>query len=57
LSLARPDGRKANEGCQQSKFLLIKGTLQNQENVISVKADVVDPLEVSEMDICSHDFH
>jgi hypothetical protein len=25
--------------------------------VISVKAEVVDPLEVSEMDVCSHDFH
>jgi hypothetical protein len=39
------------------KFLLIEGTLQNQENVLSVKADVVDPLEVSEMDVCSHDVH
>ena len=39
------------------KFLLIEGRLQNQENVVSVKADVVRPLEVSEMDVRSHDFH
>jgi error-prone DNA polymerase len=39
------------------KFLLIEGKLQNQENVISVKADVVRPLEISEVDVRSHDFH
>jgi error-prone DNA polymerase len=39
------------------KFLLIEGKLQNQENVVSVKADVVRPLEVSELDVRSHDFH
>src|ERR1700685_1040573 len=39
------------------KFLLIEGKLQNQENVVSVKADVVRPLEISEMDVRSHDFH
>jgi error-prone DNA polymerase len=39
------------------KFLLIEGELQNQENVISVKADVVRPLEISEVDVRSHDFH
>ena len=39
------------------KFLLIEGRLQNQENVVSVKADVVRPLEISEMDVRSHDFH
>jgi error-prone DNA polymerase len=40
-----------------SKFLLIEGRLQNQENVVSVKADVVRSLEISEMDVRSHDFH
>jgi error-prone DNA polymerase len=39
------------------KFLLVEGKLQNQENVISVKADVVRPLEISEIDVRSHDFH
>jgi len=39
------------------RFLLVEGKLQNQENVISVKADVVRPLEISEVDVRSHDFH
>jgi error-prone DNA polymerase len=39
------------------KFLLVEGKLQNQENVVSVKADVVRPLEISGMDVRSHDFH
>ncbi len=39
------------------KFLLIEGKLQNQENVVSVKANVVRPLEISEMEVRSHDFH
>jgi error-prone DNA polymerase len=43
--------------CHLRKILLIEGKLQNQENVVSVKADVVRPLEISEMDARSHDFH
>ncbi|HLB92810.1 MAG TPA: error-prone DNA polymerase [Terriglobales bacterium] len=39
------------------KFLMVEGRLQNQENVVSVKADVVRALEISKMDIRSHDFH
>ena len=39
------------------KFLLIEGRLQNQENVISVKADVVRPLEIGDFEVRSHDFH
>ena len=39
------------------KFLLIEGKLQNQENVVSVKADVVSTLEISDVDVRSHDFH
>jgi error-prone DNA polymerase len=39
------------------KFLLVEGKLQNQENVISVKADVVRPLEIGDVDVRSHDFH
>ncbi len=39
------------------KFLLVEGKLQNQENVISVKADVVRSLEISNVDVRSHDFH
>jgi error-prone DNA polymerase len=39
------------------KFLIIEGKLQNQENVISVKADRVCLLEISPIDVRSHDFH
>jgi error-prone DNA polymerase len=39
------------------KFLWIEGRLQNQENVVSVKADLVRLLEVSEVEVRSHDFH
>jgi error-prone DNA polymerase len=39
------------------KFLLIEGELQNQQNVISVKAHIIQPLAVSEADVRSHDFH
>ena len=39
------------------KFLLVEGKLQNQENVISVKADVVRPLKIANLNVRSHDFH
>jgi error-prone DNA polymerase len=39
------------------KFLIIEGKLQNQENVISVKADSVRLLEISPVEVRSHDFH
>jgi error-prone DNA polymerase len=39
------------------RFLLIEGRLQNVDNVISVKADRVEILPVSEAAVASHDFH
>ncbi len=39
------------------KFLLIEGVLQNLDNVISVKAERVQPLPVTEAETRSHDFH
>ncbi|HLI61928.1 MAG TPA: error-prone DNA polymerase, partial [Terriglobales bacterium] len=39
------------------KFLLIEGELQNQEDVISVKARGIHPLQVSRAAARSHDFH
>ncbi len=39
------------------KFLLIEGELQNQENVISVKAREIRPLAISKAEVRSHDFH
>jgi error-prone DNA polymerase len=38
-------------------FLLIEGALQNQENVISVKAESVRPLAITRAEPASHDFH
>jgi len=38
-------------------FLLIEGTLQNQENVVSVKAESVQPLVITRAAPGSHDFH
>jgi error-prone DNA polymerase len=39
------------------KFLLIEGELQNQQDVISVKARSIRPLKISAADVRSHDFH
>jgi error-prone DNA polymerase len=39
------------------KFLAIEGILQNQDNVISVKAERVLPLFVTNAETVSHDFH
>jgi error-prone DNA polymerase len=39
------------------RFLLIEGRLQNQDNVISVKAERVRALGVTRAETVSHDFH
>jgi error-prone DNA polymerase len=39
------------------KFLLVEGVLQNLDNVVSVKADRVLPLSISDAAPRSHDFH
>ena len=41
----------------QHRFLLVEGKLQNQEGVISVKADRVLPLSITRAETASHDFH
>jgi len=38
-------------------FLLIEGALQHQDNVVSVKARRVEPLNIAITDAGSHDFH
>jgi error-prone DNA polymerase len=38
-------------------FLLVEGILQNQDNVISVKAERVSPLFITRAETTSHDFH
>jgi error-prone DNA polymerase len=39
------------------QFLVIEGKLQNQENVVSVKAESVRPLNITQAETSSHDFH
>jgi error-prone DNA polymerase len=39
------------------QFLMVEGVLQNLDNVISVKADRVVPLRVTQAETTSHDFH
>ena len=39
------------------RFLLIEGVLQNQENVVSVKAARIEPLNITQAHTASHDFH
>jgi error-prone DNA polymerase len=39
------------------QFLLIEGRLQNQDSVISVKAERIRPLLVTRAETTSHDFH
>jgi error-prone DNA polymerase len=41
----------------RSKFLLVEGTLQNQDGVIHVKAVRLSTLSTSGLDLRSHDFH
>ena len=40
-----------------NQFLLVEGTLQNQNNVISVKAKSIRPLAITRAETTSHDFH
>jgi error-prone DNA polymerase len=39
------------------QFLVIEGTLQNQDGVISVKASAVSPIRITRAQTTSHDFH
>ena len=39
------------------RFLMIEGILQNQDNVIHIRAEKVAPLRVTQAETVSHDFH
>jgi error-prone DNA polymerase len=39
------------------RFLMIEGILQNQDNVIHIRAEKVSPLRVTQAETVSHDFH
>jgi error-prone DNA polymerase len=38
-------------------FLVVRGTLQNQDGVVSVKAGLVEPFMLATAEVQSHDFH
>ena len=40
-----------------AQFLMVEGILQNQDNVISVKAERVLPLSITRAETNSHDFY
>jgi error-prone DNA polymerase len=39
------------------RFLMVEGILQNQDNVIHIRAEKVAPLRVTQAETVSHDFH
>jgi error-prone DNA polymerase len=41
----------------RTRFLRIEGPLQNQDGVVHVKAQRIVPLEVTNVEIRSHNFH
>jgi error-prone DNA polymerase len=41
----------------RGKFLIVEGTLQNQDHVVHVKAAKIAPLAISQVEVRSHDFH
>jgi error-prone DNA polymerase len=57
-AIVRPDLFHENRLLLTSeRFLAIEGILQNQDNVISVRAERVQPLFVTNAETVSHDFH
>jgi error-prone DNA polymerase len=44
-------------GIIHHQFLLVSGTLENQDGVVSVKAAFIQPLEITRAETTSHDFH
>ena len=39
------------------RFVYMEGILQNQDNVVHVRAQVIKPLRMAEIQTSSHDFH
>jgi len=57
-AIVRPDMFHENRLLLTSeRFLAVEGILQNQDNVISVRAERVQPLFVTNAETISHDFH
>ncbi|MGA7381397.1 MAG: error-prone DNA polymerase [Terriglobales bacterium] len=57
-AIVNPDLFQQNRLLLSSEqFLMIEGILQNQDNVISVKAQRVSPLNITRAETSSHDFY
>jgi error-prone DNA polymerase len=57
-AIIHPDLYEQNRvAVTRGKFLMVEGILQNQDGVISVKASSVHVLNLSKIEIRSHDFH
>ncbi|MGC2403365.1 MAG: error-prone DNA polymerase [Acidobacteriaceae bacterium] len=41
----------------RSKFVLVEGSLQNQDSVVHIKAKRIQPLSFTDLEVRSHDFH
>jgi error-prone DNA polymerase len=41
----------------RNRFLRIEGTVQNQDGVVHVKAQLISPLEIASIEVRSHDFY
>ena len=56
--IVRPDLYEKNRMViNREKFLEVEGVLQNQDNVISIKASQVKPIAICAAETESHDFH
>jgi error-prone DNA polymerase len=49
--------KEAHATLVQQQFLLIEGKLQNQDGVISIKAERVQPLTITQAETTSRDLH
>jgi error-prone DNA polymerase len=57
-AIVAPDLLQKNRALLISeRFLMIEGILQNQDNVIHIRAEKVAPLSVTQAETVSHDFH
>ena len=57
-AIVAPDLLQKNRGLLISeRFLMIEGILQNQDNVIHIRAEKISPLQVTRAETVSHDFH
>ena len=57
IIIAPPLFEKEHTTVVHQSFLIVRGTLQNQDGVISVKAGRIEPFVFLQTKISSHDFH